>query len=240
MEIIPGVHLVEGTKGAASYLLDTPAGLLMVDAGIGRGAGALASYLARIGRRPEEVKILALTHSHLDHVRGAREVALLTGAKVYVHRLDAPAVRGEAPLTRANPGIPFSGLLEGLIRFSDSRLFRYRPPPVDKEVGDGEWLGDAGVQAVHAPGHTPGSTCYFHPARGLLFTGDALTNFRGGLDGPVKAFTEDEARCRLSIARLAELDVTACLFGHGDPLVHDAKGAIRTLAAAMRPRKSRP
>ena len=51
-----------------------------------------------------------------------------------------------------------------------------------EEVGPG-----SGLVALHMPGHTPGSTSYYHDSSGFVFTGDAFFNLRV-LSGFVPAF----------------------------------------------------
>ena len=57
------------------------------------------------------------------------------------------------------------------------------PTTVDVELHGGETIavGDVRVQAIAAPGHTPGSICYLADCRGLraFFAGDVIMMLRG-------------------------------------------------------------
>jgi glyoxylase-like metal-dependent hydrolase (beta-lactamase superfamily II) len=86
-------------------------------------------------------------------------------------------------------------------------------PSVSAPIADGEVIGfgDVKLQAIHTPGHTPGSTCFF--GHGLLFSGDTL--FPGGPGATNKP--DDFAIIMASLhERLFTLgDDTVVLPGHG-------------------------
>jgi glyoxylase-like metal-dependent hydrolase (beta-lactamase superfamily II) len=54
-----------------------------------------------------------------------------------------------------------------------------------------------------------------------------------GLGGSPPQFTADVAQAEESVKKLADLDVQRILFGHGDPLEHNAAQALRDLAASL-------
>jgi glyoxylase-like metal-dependent hydrolase (beta-lactamase superfamily II) len=107
------------------------------------------------------------------------------------------------------------------------------PARVDRELADGDEI-DAlgGMRVVHTPGHTPGSICLYCPQRRLLFTGDTAANIfrlRPGLGW----FTEDAARAKESIRKLAALDFETVFFGHGRPIQKDAALRFRRFAEKL-------
>ena len=96
------------------------------------------------------------THSHSDHTAGNAAIATATGARIYIHRLDAPAL-GKL----FNRG--FSRLLGG----------KGSPgPDVLLEDQDVIRIGNTPLKVLHTPGHTPGGICL--SADNNLFTGDTL------------------------------------------------------------------
>jgi glyoxylase-like metal-dependent hydrolase (beta-lactamase superfamily II) len=107
----------------------------------------------------------------------------------------------------------------GLLRSGIVRLSSLRPAPrgepiaVEHEVNDGETLPYAGLRAVHTPGHTAGHLALLLPRDGgVLFVGDAATNFARLSWGPIY---EDVNEGRASLARLAALDFEVAAFAHG-------------------------
>jgi glyoxylase-like metal-dependent hydrolase (beta-lactamase superfamily II) len=120
--------------------------------------------VARVAREGFELAGALLTHWHPDHaggdlwglvVEGAAELHRRTGAAIHAHRLEVPWLGQSAGLAAGD-----------LTPFEDD---------------EGLTLGAARVRCVHAPGHTPGSTCYLvtdagAPAGrpGTLLSGDVL------------------------------------------------------------------
>jgi hydroxyacylglutathione hydrolase len=76
---------------------------------------------------------------------------------------------------------------------------------------------------LDTPGHSPGHVSYWRETDGVLIVGDVAFNIaplsgRVGLREPPAFMTVDPARNRESIRRLAALEPTLALFGHGPPL----------------------
>ncbi len=109
-----------------------------------------------------EIKIIANSHAHVDHILGVRDVQRATGARFLMHP-DEVAIAQTAPRTAAM----FSGQI-------------VEPPPdPDAFLADGDEIDVAGVKlkVIHTPGHTPGSLAFY--VEGMLFSGDTL--FQGSI-----------------------------------------------------------
>jgi glyoxylase-like metal-dependent hydrolase (beta-lactamase superfamily II) len=85
---------------------------------------------------------------------------------------------------------------------------------VDLELRDAAAirLGDAGLRALHTPGHVSGAVCYYEPDRQLLFTADTL--FAGGILGGIFA-SGSNSDYLWSLKRLQSLRIRAFFPGHG-------------------------
>jgi glyoxylase-like metal-dependent hydrolase (beta-lactamase superfamily II) len=100
------------------------------------------------------------------------------------------------------------------------------PPPfalsIDRELVDGDVLpAAAGLEVIHAPGHTPGHIALYSRERRVMFSGDAFGNHLG-LMLPISISTHDMPQAKRTIARLAQFDFDHALPGHGQPLLSRA------------------
>jgi len=230
MKIVEGVYQVTGVKGCRVYLVEGGDRLTLVDTGMAGATKKVLQAIAAIGRKPEDLREIVVTHYHGDHTGSLAELAEATGAQVCVHALDAPVVRGEQSMPSPKTPRLLSSLLGPLL----GRLARPpKPSRVDRELQDGDELGVAGLRVVHAPGHTPGQIALHMPSKGVLFVGDAIVNVLG-LRPPPGIFTQDKAQARESIRKLAALECDIVCFGHGPVLMKEGSTRLRHLAQGLR------
>ena len=83
----PGIHLVQHAN-VNCYLIEDTDGLTLVDAGLPAVWRPLGHAVRALGRRPEDIKALVLTHAHFDHVGAARRLVERLGVPVYAHRAE--------------------------------------------------------------------------------------------------------------------------------------------------------
>jgi glyoxylase-like metal-dependent hydrolase (beta-lactamase superfamily II) len=91
--MIPGGYEVPGYS--RSYIIDGDEGVTLIDTGLPNRHGAIIDNLAAIGRSMADVRAIAVTHSHTDHVGGAAALKRETTAPLFASAIDAPAIRGE-------------------------------------------------------------------------------------------------------------------------------------------------
>ncbi|GHI83818.1 MBL fold metallo-hydrolase [Streptomyces xanthophaeus] len=224
VEVLPDrLHMFRFPIGQA-YLWQDGGALTLIDAGNSASAAAIEGAIRSLGLRPERLERIVLTHCHRDHVGSAGELADRWGARVLAHRLDAPVIRGEAP-------VPVPVLRDWELPLWEKGLSVPEAPAtrVDQELEDGDELGFGdGALVVHAPGHTDGSIGVHLPRHGVLFTGDCVAAV-----GPLMlgVFNTDHARALDSFHRLAALAPAVACFGHGDPLTQDTASALARAAA---------
>lgn len=100
----------------------------------------------------------------------------------------------------------------------------------DHRYGHGDAIGS--YEAVHVPGHTPGSSALVEEATALLIAGDTLVgaDWRGIPAGyllpPPKHYTEDLDAAEENLDRLLEYDFDAALVYHGSSVLEDARDRL--------------
>lgn len=117
----------------------------------------LLSYINENNLTP---KMLLNTHCHLDHVFGNKFVAETFGLKLHLHESEKNVLQ-MAPASGLMFNLPFDNYQGGLIILKD---------------GDSIFLGDDELEIIHAPGHSPGSICFYCRKQNFIIGGDVLFN----------------------------------------------------------------
>ncbi|PHQ53562.1 hypothetical protein BLA24_00375 [Streptomyces cinnamoneus] len=229
-QVTPTIWMLKFAVGQA-YALRLPDGWSLVDTGLPGHAEQVLAALRRLdGTGCADLRDIVLTHSHLDHVGSAADLAAATGATVLAGAADAPVIRGEVP--EPPPVLEdWEVPLWDAVHANMPDLPPPGPCPVDRELADGDTL-DWGqeVRVVHVPGHTAGSIALHLPRTGVLFTGDTIANVEQLMPG---VFNVDRAQVLAAFHRQAALEVETACFGHGAPLVGGAGEALRAVARQL-------
>ena len=229
MEVVPGLHWVERIWDTKVYILVEDSRVVIIDAAMPGRAGAVWRHLASLGLSPADVDEIWLTHGDIDHMGSVAALKEGSGACVVAHSADVQLVEGRAG--RELGPLPRTETFERLFNWTVQRVFRYQPAIVDRAVEDGDDLG--GWQVVHVPGHTSGSVCFYQQERGIVLVGDAINYKLGKLGAPPFIVAPDIKQAYASIRKIAELDFEVCCFGHGPPLVNQARERVRAFAASL-------
>ena len=133
------------------------------------------------------VRAILLTHGHDDHVRAARETAALLNAPIHLNPAD---------------------------RMLWDAVHEDAP---DAEINAGDTFAVAGVtlEALHTPGHSPGSTTFLARELGVVFSGDTL--FNGGPGATGRSYSDFPTIIESIQSQLLTLPAETRVFtGHGD------------------------
>jgi glyoxylase-like metal-dependent hydrolase (beta-lactamase superfamily II) len=227
-ELAPGIHRIDlGASNA--YLVVDDAGLALVDTGLPGSGKKILALIGALGRQPEEITRIILTHQHPDHIGGAANLVATSGAEVWAHPLDTPAIEGTGK--RDAPKGPL-----GLV-FSMMIIPRLRSVQVTHPMSDGETLpilaSEGGLRVVATPGHTLGHISLYLASRKLLFAGDVLRHSSEKIVPSPAMFNRDQAQALRSFADLTRLEIEASLPGHGAPIMRGAGGRLAQTAEAL-------
>lgn len=217
MEIINGVHLVDGTN-ANVYILVNTENLTVIDTGMPGQLGKILDYVKKLNRKPSDISKIILTHCHVDHMGNAYELKKLTNAKLFIHEKDASFISGKEKM----PSL--KGLAGAALKVvSPFFKVKYVEPDIllkEEDVFEG-------FTVIHNPGHTPGSISLYSKDRKLIFVGDELRYMDGKIQGPPEQFTPDMNLAIKSMEKLTKIDYDVMLSGHGDPLRPNASEKVK-------------
>ena len=221
MEIVPRIHMVPGIRWSRVYLIEDET-LTLVDSGLPWDVRRIFSYVRSIGRDPDELDTIIMTHSHPDHAGGALAIKRRTRAKIVAHAND----------TRRHAGRGVSLSYMGVFTSLRLPLPFLEYTPVSELATDGQVLPMlGGIRVIHTPGHTPGSLCFFLEQRGILFSGDTLFSDGRRLSRSVPYPGSNGVHYRRSLETLTRLEFDTLCGGHGVPLIGGATGELRRLLA---------
>jgi glyoxylase-like metal-dependent hydrolase (beta-lactamase superfamily II) len=168
-------YVIEGSDGA----------LAVIDPGWSDGGSldVLSDGFRTIGRRVEDVTLVAVTHLHADHLGAAAALRRRSGAPVAMHAAEVRALEHERADAEQNDrdvrawGVP-AALLDGVLAaWGTGRRIGQgsaEAPFADLLLADGDVLPIPGrtISTLWTPGHTGGHVCFVDEPDGLLFTGD--------------------------------------------------------------------
>ena len=148
-------------EDAAIYLLRIGDHAALIDAGCGHATKKVLANIRALEMPPGNVDMLLITHCHFDHTGGAGALRDATGCRIVAHELDARFLEeGNQEVTAAS----WYGATLAPLRI-DVKLAGSR--------NEFE-LGGRTIEAIHAPGHSPGSVVYVVESEGqrVLFGQD--------------------------------------------------------------------
>lgn len=204
-----------------AYLVREDDGFTLIDTTIGGGAEELIGAARSAGG---EIRRIALTHGHGDHVGSLDAIKQKLGGPVEVLMpdLDARILAGERVLDGKKP----RGTWPKITTVPDVPLT------------GGERIGS--LEVISTPGHTPGHVSFLDTRDRAVIVGDTLTSI-GGLAVsshiywrmPLAALaTWDSEKDLESAKRIRSLDPSVLVVGHGGPVRAPAAELDKAIARA--------
>jgi len=221
------IHRIYGLM-ACTYLIETPESLFLIDAGfMGHGRTILRKIQA-LGRLPEELRLVVITHGHLDHFGGLAKVLGACQALVAAHPAHADVIAHGGRII--SPGRSRWGrTYERIARLVMPRLRVGDVGPV-LTLQDGQLLHGFGLpgRVIHTPGHSDGCLTVLLDD-GTALTGDLIQGKRLPTRVPeLPSMALDAERAHASWRQVLDTGAGRFLPAHGRPF------SAEELVATMR------
>jgi glyoxylase-like metal-dependent hydrolase (beta-lactamase superfamily II) len=226
-----GAHLTQLAKWPVAfpmncYLVEEEDGLTLVDSTIFSPAADVAALVKQLGI---QLRRVALTHAHGDHVGGVAGVRkLYPGVEVSISERDARILAGDKALLPAEAQTSVKG---SFVKVD------WKP---DRVLKPGDRVGS--LEVVASPGHTPGHIAFLDVRDRALIAGDAFQT-RGGIavSGDLRLLfpfvamaTWNKPAALASAVALRALDPSLLGVGHGEAIKQPAAAMDRAIESARR------
>ncbi|MBE0540880.1 MAG: MBL fold metallo-hydrolase [Verrucomicrobia bacterium] len=153
------------------HLLEDGDASVMIDTGMVGEPFFIRRLVRKLRLKPDSIKIILITHGHLDHAGNLAWLKAWTGAKIFAHPAEQLHVSG---------AYPYQGITRwcGRLEAAGRLVFRYRAATIDEFLTDSQELPFwGGLRVIHLPGHTAGHCGFFSARHDLLFSGDLFASY---------------------------------------------------------------
>lgn len=205
------------------FLIRGQAGCVLVDTGNPGSADAILEKLKEHGAAPGDVRLILITHGHIDHFGNALALQERTGAPVAIHALDADDLRRgtnqQDSLRQASRLVSFLMGIPAFQRLLGPDSIPSCEPDIVFE-GEETRLDEYGVagRVILTPGHTHGSVSVLLDS-GEAIVGDAvMAKMMGMIRQPGPPLVSwDLTQNQESVRQLLALSPHTIYTGHGGP-----------------------
>jgi glyoxylase-like metal-dependent hydrolase (beta-lactamase superfamily II) len=163
-------------------------------------------YIKKIGREPNEISYILLTHAHWDHCAGLAQIKKENDCKIGVNKTGLPFLENPNLLNEMH-----EKKYPNLIQESPT----FEPVKADFTFIEGETieLGKRRLLTVHTPGHSIDSSCIIDNDESVCFSGDS---FQGKGEGRPLIF-DDADKYINSIKKISKKNIKTMVTGHPFP-----------------------
>lgn len=205
-----------------AFLLINSQGCILIDTGLPNTERKVEKALKKFNLSFTDIKLIVITHAHIDHAGNAAKIKALSGAQVIAHRGDLPYYRGEKKMHFCSTGW-FGRVFSktGAIQ----KPYTQFEPDILLTSKDALNLNQHGIngEVISTPGHTEGSISVVINndqavvgdlvSSGILLGGIVRTNI-----AKRPPFEENPLQVSQELQSIADKGVNTFFMGHGGPL----------------------
>jgi len=214
-------HTYQIDLGAVNcFLVEDSKGFTLVDTGYEGDEVKIYAALEEIGKQPSDIKQIILTHLHADHAGATSTIQKTLKIPVYASETDGSSLAKGVSL-RSNTKTT-KGLLNKILK----KLFVKDIQKINV-IENINFLIDKqqlpfgnGIDVYYTPGHSAGHISFLVKSDNLLIAGDICANNLGLTPSIVN---EDLEIGLKTLKQLGEITFDKACFGHGNPILKDAK-----------------
>jgi len=192
----------------------------LIDTGIAMGRAKLEKALEQEGIKPEDIKLVIITHGDMDHIGNCAYLQQKYGLRMAVHEADTYLCRtGKFIPNRKRKASPLSKLFKSILSTLVIKPLMKKYPleafEPDIILTDGYDFKKQGLDArvVHIPGHSMGSIGIL-TGDGDFFSGDTIHNRKKPTPADI---IENEEALTASLKSIKNLSIRNVYPGHGSP-----------------------
>lgn len=205
-----------------AFLIVNSSGCILVDSGLPDTERKVEKVLNNLNLTFRDIRLIVITHAHIDHAGNAAKLHSLSGAPIVAHKGDLSYFKGEQSMHFCSTG--WFGWL-----FSKTGAIQkpYTPftPNILLSEGNKLNLNHYGFEGdvIPTPGHTEGSLSVVLNS-GQAVVGDLISSgiLLGGIARTGKAkrppFEDNPLQVSKELKKIANSGVETFFMGHGGPL----------------------
>lgn len=200
---------------------------VLIDTGMPESSKTIIKIFEKRFGENSKPQAIIQTHGHFDHVGALVDLVKKWNVPVYAHEAELPFLTGKQSYPEPD------GSVEGGLVAKMSPMFPNEPVDLGTNVeplpSDGSVPHMSGWRWIHTPGHAPGHISLFRDEDQVLIAGDAFVTVKQEslykvmtqemeINGPPRYLTTDWIAARESVEKLASLNPSIAVTGHGQPV----------------------